>query len=272
MSAIEYSYDAVGNRTQKVENGITTTYVYDAANQLVQSQTGSSTTTYLYDLNGNLLSETTGSSVTSYEWDEENRLAKVTYPDGSSEEYIYSADGLRKKKVVTNAASVSETTLFLWDGQNVLLETDENKNLKARYTNAPDEYAPMLSMQRGAVVSHYGFDTLSNARVLVDDSQSVTDSYTYSGFGQEQSSSGTTANPHRFGGEVGYYADKLSRIYIRARHYQPQNGRWMSNDPIGYDGGDGNLYRYVQNNPVSDVDPRGLAPTDRLSSRAKVLG
>jgi uncharacterized protein RhaS with RHS repeats len=47
--------------------------------------------------------------------------------------------------------------------------------------------------------------------------------------------------------------------YHRARYYDPAIGRWLSEDPSGFGGGDTNLYRYVGNNPVNLVDPTGLA-------------
>jgi RHS repeat-associated protein len=47
--------------------------------------------------------------------------------------------------------------------------------------------------------------------------------------------------------------------YMRARYYDPSVGRFISEDPIGFDGGDVNLMAYVQNNPVSFADPSGLS-------------
>ncbi len=46
--------------------------------------------------------------------------------------------------------------------------------------------------------------------------------------------------------------------YMRARYYDPKVGRFISEDPIGFGGGDVNLYAYVQNNPVMRIDPWGL--------------
>jgi RHS repeat-associated protein len=45
--------------------------------------------------------------------------------------------------------------------------------------------------------------------------------------------------------------------YNRARWYDPSTGRWMSQDPLGFDAGDSNLYRYVSNSPVANLDPSG---------------
>ncbi len=40
--------------------------------------------------------------------------------------------------------------------------------------------------------------------------------------------------------------------------YDPGIGRWLSEDPIGFEAGDSNLYRYVANNPTNHTDPSGL--------------
>lgn len=45
-----------------------------------------------------------------------------------------------------------------------------------------------------------------------------------------------------------------------AREYDPFTGRWLSKDPIGFNGGDSNLYAYVGNRPHVAVDPTGLNP------------
>jgi len=68
---------------------------------------------------------------------------------------------------------------------------------------------------------------------------------------------GTTINPYRFGGQLGYRRDGANRSYVRARHLDTQRGRWISRDPIGLESGDSNLYRYVMNAPVTRVDPSG---------------
>jgi RHS repeat-associated protein len=69
---------------------------------------------------------------------------------------------------------------------------------------------------------------------------------------------GTTVNPYRFGGQVGYRRDSASRQYVRARHLDTNKGRWINKDPIGFQGGDNNLYRYAWNAPTSILDPTGL--------------
>jgi RHS repeat-associated protein len=62
-----------------------------------------------------------------------------------------------------------------------------------------------------------------------------------------------------------YHGDELDveagLQYNRARHYDPETGRWLSEDPIGFAGDPSNLYRYVGNSPTNGTDPSGnVAP------------
>ena len=55
-------------------------------------------------------------------------------------------------------------------------------------------------------------------------------------------------------------------------HYDPTIGRWTTKDPIGFAGGDTNLYAYVGGNPMSYVDPSGLAPGDPFPNEIEAAG
>ena len=156
---------------------------------------------------------------------------------------------MRQKKV-----NSSGTVIFVRDGQNVLIETDANLITQAHYTDSPGEWGGLASERRGSTYSFYGFDQQANSRVLVSIGGNITDSYLYKAFGEELLVSGTTVNPLRFGGEVGYLRDLASRLYVRARHYRTDLGRWMSRDPIGFSGGI-NLFGYVGNDPIIRQDP-----------------
>jgi RHS repeat-associated protein len=65
--------------------------------------------------------------------------------------------------------------------------------------------------------------------------------------------------PFFYEGDVGYYQDPTTGLYyIKARWYDPVTGRFISEDPIGFDGGDWNQYVYVKNEPVNWTDSEGL--------------
>ena len=152
------------------------------------------------------------------------------------------------------------TTHYTWDrfSDNVLMESDENGDTTAVYTNEPGQYGQLVSQHRGNTTSYYQFDGQGSTRQLTDDTETVTDTATFTAFGEEVASSGATTNPFGYKGAVGYYANpETDDLYVRARTYQPSIGRWLSVDPLGFAGGDVNLARYVGNNSPNHVDPAG---------------
>jgi RHS repeat-associated protein len=90
----------------------------------------------------------------------------------------------------------------------------------------------------------------------VDNSSTITDTYSLDAFGAEFASpTGSTPNPYRFVGASGYLTDPSGLQQLGARFYWPELGRFLQQDPIG----DGmNWYAYAGNNPASWVDPEGL--------------
>ena len=117
---ISYTYDPVGNRTLLLNSGAPTTSTYNAANELATSQTSAGVTTSTYDGDGNLLTSLApGNQWTTNTWDGENRLTQVALPSGIVDTFTYNGDGQRVQKQDSTG-----TTKHVWDGQNILLETN----------------------------------------------------------------------------------------------------------------------------------------------------
>ena len=242
-----FTYDKVGNRTLKIEDGQRTTLVYDACNQLLNSEDNSGTTTFTYDGNGNqtVVQKPNGDRTTQI-WDYENRLVKTVQPSGGVTSMAYDADGLRVK-----LEEPTGTKLFVWDDQNYLAETDAAGATETAFTTEPSTYGGLISHRKAGASTTYHFDALGSTRALTDASETVLERYNYGAFGTLLGSP-TLLTPFLWGGMVGYYWDAdLATQYIRARHYQPAIARWISLDPIGFAGGDANLYRYIGNSPTS---------------------
>ena len=246
---ITYSYDPVGNRVTKVASGVSTTYSYDAANELTIENAAGTVTTYSYDANGNTTVKNAAGSLTTYTWEGENRLSKIESGDGVLT-MTYDADGLRRKKQDSSA-----TAKFIWDGQKVLLETDAQDATVAAYALSDDVYGDLLSQRRSGASSFYHFDALGSTDRLTNAAGTVTDSYTYYAFGQDRASSGTSTNPYRYVGRLGYYRNGTDLLYLRARYYRAANGRFASRDPLPSPGV--NRYLYVHNAPLAWCDPSG---------------
>jgi RHS repeat-associated protein len=127
--------------------------------------------------------------------------------------------------------------------------------MKARYTVVDGE---VIAEKRGGARKLYVPDPLGSTVALLDNTRAQTDTFTYWPYGEERSRTGTTATPFRFVGTEGYYRDSANRSYVRARYLDSEKGRWLTPDPIGYDGGDWNMYRYAVGDPVGVIDASGL--------------
>ena len=107
----------------------------------------------------------------------------------------------------------------------------------------------------------YLTDALGSVTATLNQSAQVVNTYRYKPYGAQLAKTGTAADPaFTWVGAQGYRQTgrKYSDVYVRARHYDTTTARWNTKDPIGFNGGDWNLYRYVANNPISGVDPSGL--------------
>jgi RHS repeat-associated protein len=88
--------------------------------------------------------------------------------------------------------------------------------------------------------------------------QNIVNAYAYTPFGLIANEQEAVVNPFKFVGQFGVMTEPNGLYYMKARYYDPEVGRFISEDPLGFEGGDANLYIYVQNNPVMFSDPQGL--------------
>ncbi len=241
-----YSYDAAGNRTAK--NGIT--YVYNAANQLVSASDGSS---YLYDANGNLTSKTVSGQTTSYTWDGYDRLARIDFADGSHAAYTYDVDGRRLSKRERNG----QITYYIYEELNLVQELNAAGSVIASYVY--DRLDRPISMTRGNTTYYYLYDHLGSVVGLSDGANSLVATYRYDPWGNVIASGGSNPallNPFRFTGRE--WDAESGLYYYRARYYDPQIGRFLSQDPLHLVTAGTHGYAYAGNNPLRNVDPSGL--------------
>ena len=241
-----YSYDAVGNRLSSL--GMSP-YAYNSSNEL----TSTTSATFTYDGNDNTLTKADSSGSTTYGWDFESRLAFVAMPgSGGTVTFKYDPLGRRIQK---SAPGGTTNYLYDGDGDKDSGEVDAGENVLARYTQTQmtDE---LLSELPSGTISYYLTDALDSVTSLSNPSGVLANTYTYDSFGRLAASTGTLTNPFQFTArdsdtETGLY-------YYRARYYDPAIGRFISEDPIGFDGGNVNFYAYVHDSPTNLVDPSGL--------------
>jgi len=254
VNSFSYAHDRMGNRTSTTDLSGVYNYTYDSIYQLTQAtHPNMPTEQFGYDSVGNRISaegETVGTPVaTNYTYDWENRLTKVQYP-GMVAQYKYDPFGRRIEKNVNG-----DITRFVYDGPNIVAEYDGNGNVKNAYFHNLDIDDP-LAVQQGTNAYFYHKDGLGSVFNLTDGTGSVVNSYTYRSFGEIYSQTGSLVQPYTFTGRE--YDLESGLYYYRARYYDPKTGRFWTKDPIGFGGGDVNLYRYVRNNPINFRDPLGL--------------
>lgn len=255
---VTHVYDAAGNRTRKQAGAMPTTFVYDAANQLVTD----GSTTYVYDAAGNLNVE--GS--TTYTWDGENRMRRQqAYSGLLTLTHTYDPDGLRIERELDDFGTPG-VKRFVYDGQNVLQETGSDDAVDVQYTHEPLAYGYLLSQRLATVDTYFHGDALGSTRFVTLQSGAVQLTERCQAYGQNIAGLGAYPHNFRWVGAYGYYNDGADTlvganalpIYVRARFYDPDNARWISRDPIGFDDGDPNPFRYVEGIPVDATDPSGL--------------
>jgi RHS repeat-associated protein len=110
-------------------------------------------------------------------------------------------------------------------------------------------------MLRGGTTSYYEQDALSSVTSLSNTAGALAQTYTFDSFGNQTASSGSLTNWFRFTGRE--FDTETNLYYMRARYFDPATGRFISEDPSGFNDG-ANFFRYVRNNPINYTDPLGL--------------
>jgi len=252
LETVAYAYDAAGQRSAKTLGGpglAETPFAatYDEANRLTSLTLGGEVFSLAYDANGNLISKSGPvSGTTTYGWSARNQLTSLSGPAGSAS-FRYDALGRRIEKTVNGV-----TSGFLYDGAQAVAELKGNALDTLYHTGlALDEvlarYAPTGNKTLLA-------DALMSVIAQTDDTQAAVNFYAYSAYGEAATLGSDEGNPLQYTGREN---DGTGLYYYRARYYDPVLKRFISEDPIGIEGGI-NLYSYVDNNPLSYTDPFGL--------------
>jgi RHS repeat-associated protein len=249
-----YSYDHNGNRTM---SGYTT----GTNNQL----TSDGTWTYTYDAEGNLIQKVNSTATWTYGYDNLDRLVSVQEVTTTGTQlqvtYVYDIFNNRVEEDKWKASTGTTATLrHAFDDQgNIWADVTTTGMLLARYVygDGVDQIwaRAIPSGLTNAGVTWYITDRLGSVRDLMDNSGTIQDHIDYDGFGKVSETNSSFGDSRKFTGREFDYDTGLQ--YNRARYYDPATGRWVSEDPMGFGAGDGNLYRYISNQSTNATDPNG---------------
>jgi RHS repeat-associated protein len=245
-----YEYDVNGNRTRLTTPSGVMTGTYDDQDRL----TSYGTTSYSYGSNGELKTKTEpGVGTTSYTYDALGNLVAAALPDGTALAYVTDGQNRRVGKRV-NGVLVQG---FLYQGQLApVAELDGGNQVVSRFVYASRLNVPTY-MIKGGLTYRLITDHLGTVRLVVNTTDgTVAQRIDYDEFGRITRNTAPDFQPFGYAG--GLLDSRTGLTRFGARDYDPAIGRWTAKDPLSFAGGDGNLYSYVANNPISQSDPYGL--------------
>jgi RHS repeat-associated protein len=250
------------------------TYTYKdtsvGMNEIVSMSRAGGTTTYGFDAEGSLVSKTGG---WTYEHDQEGLITKALLNGVQQQAYAY--DGLGRR-VKVDGADASTWTVSIVSGMDVLFETDESGKT-TKYVYAAGLRVARIDCPPGASGSacstaFYLGDALGSTRKVLSGPATTVFSAEYDPFGKVYAVTGTEA--FKYTGEK--HDGPTGLVYLRARQYDPDLGRFVSLDPVlGSLSAPQTLnrYAYVVNNPLKYTDPTGeIAPLVALAIILLVAG
>ena len=138
-----------------------------------------------------------------------------------------------------------------------MAELDGTGTVVSRFVYGRKPHVPEY-MVRSGTTYRLLTDVLGSVRLVVDAATgTVAQRLDYDTYGRVTLDTNPGFQPFGYAG--GLYDPLTKLVRFGARDYDPHTGRWTAKDPIGFAGGDTNLYGYVLNDPVNLIDPTGLA-------------
>ncbi|WP_406730103.1 RHS repeat-associated core domain-containing protein [Streptomyces sp. NBC_01794] len=198
-----------------------------------------------YDKDGQL----TADGQRTYTWNARGQLIGLAKTGGTNSAFAYDPLGTRTTSTVSGTTRKSLT-----DGSNPLVEQTQSGQTSATVATAGlDQY---LTRTEDGQTQTYLTDALGSVVGLANADGAVATRYTYDPYGQPTTEGTASSNPYTFTGREN---DSTGLLYYRDRYYDPQTGRFISQDPSGHAGGP-NLYQYALSSPTAYTDPTGNNP------------
>ncbi len=260
INVFAYTYDNNGNQDTRTEQqgsnpAVTNNFHYDPLNRISTSDQFNES--YGYDNRGNRTTMSTSNPVerpdSTLTFDKRDRLTNVTLTSGGNVSYKYNGDGLLWERTENGL-----TTRYYWDGDQVIAEANVISGvatLKARYIRGQG----LISREDNKGKAYYLQNGHGDVVNLMDSTGNTKlNSYQYDIFGNIVSQRENLPQTFKYSGEMQDVTTGLQ--YLRVRWYDPSIGRFVGED--SYEGQinnplSENRFIYVENNPLTQIDPTG---------------
>jgi RHS repeat-associated protein len=288
IGSSDYQYNerahVTGIDERRINHSFAATFDYDIAGRLSTADINGERYNWHYDLNGNRIATAVGVSVRNYEVEDNNnrykriadstigyantgeivndgelryrytvghRLAAVYRDRTLLAKYLYNSEGERIRKTVFTSEKPA-ITYYLYDNQKLQAELDENGDIQREYIYLGNALLGFIENTQFYAIelNHLGAPT-----GVYDESGKLVWKAHYLPFGEAQVQLATIELNIRLPGQ--YFDKESGKHYNYLRTYDPNNGRYLSSDPLGIQPGF-NTYAYVKNDPLNRVDPLGL--------------
>jgi RHS repeat-associated protein len=255
----QFVLDPIGNHLKEIStepydsvnlSAVNLTASYDAVNRIQQY----GTTNYTFNDNGTY--QTKGG--VSYIWDEYDRLLTVNGMDSIAGEMLnasYTYDPLGHRRSLIHNGKTTNYTLDILGMSRILLERDSVNNPTRYYIYGLGLISSIDANTQD--YSYYHYDFRGSTVAITDIYDSITHRYQYGPFGELWQSEEAFYNPFRYVGQHGVMYEYAALYYMRARYYDVESGRFLSEDPVWGT----NLYDYARGNPIIKVDFNGAKET-----------
>ncbi|MES2359022.1 MAG: RHS repeat-associated core domain-containing protein [Gemmatimonadota bacterium] len=252
-----YSYDAAGNRADPGD----TLGVGDQMRAVTFSGMHQD---YTYDADGNVITRAlpVDNATWVYTWSSDNRLLSGSNWIGM-ENLAY--DALGQPVVIRKGSDNHIARVTLYDGGNVLADLDSLGNREGEYVydaGTDHPYALLTGATAVTGVQYFVLDDFGNVTGTVYDSTHVAQTISYDDWG-DATVTGDQTNRLAWKGLP--IDSHLWLSEVRARWYDPVQGRFISEDPLGLSAGI-NPYVFANNDPINGHDPSGALATDQDGS------
>ncbi|MDR7152750.1 RHS repeat-associated protein [Hydrogenophaga palleronii] len=292
-STQSYTLDAVANRT--ADSQVSGEWQYDANNRLIKIGSGACATAgvicHEWDVNGNLSKKIQSTLTTLYRYDSHNRLTDVAHEVGGVDLLVarYGYDPMDRRiwkeqfRDKSGAALAQATrTYYFYSDEGLIAEARQLIELNAngsveevgepqitsQYGPRPDSefttgmlFVKTTNSNGHVVYGYYHHDHLGTPIQATDKQGNVIWAAAYDAFGRAAiiTPAATTETP-TISSQLrlpGQYEDQETGLHYNFRRFfDPDSGRYVTEDPIGLEGGS-NLFVYVNGSPTILMDPTG---------------